>query len=148
LFWDLPYSAFVLFYVDFSQLTNLVKTVSLKVVEDGGIVRSIQNHGVRQLPYKFKAKYPDKEGNRYYKKGRFVSVFYDASPTTQKQVEAIIKLDEQVIRNTHLKAVDLLDGVNITQKKRNPFLQRVLSETVPSDVPSGGGVVPPPPVAQ
>jgi len=125
-----PPSPFIDFvYVDFSQLTHLVKQVSLKVVEDGGIVRSIQNHGIRQLPYKFKAKYPDKEGNRYYKKGRFVSVFYDANPTTQKQVEAILKLDEQVLRNTHLKAVDLLERVNISQTNKNPFIQRVLLDT-------------------
>ena len=112
--------------------------MSLKVVQEGGIVRSIQNHGIRSLPYRFKAAYPDKEGNRYYKKGRFLSVFYDANPKTQKQVEAILKLDEQVLRNTHLKAQDILDRVNITKTSKNPFLQRV-SEAQKVDEPSSLG---------
>jgi ribosomal protein S6 len=120
---------------DFSQLTQLVKQVSLKVVQDGGIVRSIQNHGIRTLPYRFKAKYPDKMGNRYYKKGRFLSVFYDSNPTTQKQVEAILKLDEQVIRNTHLKAVDILERVNVAKNQKNPFVQRVLAHENETSIP-------------
>ena len=50
-----------------------MKEVSLKIVNNGGIVRSIQNHGIRQLPHRFKAKYTDSDGTRYYEKGRFIS---------------------------------------------------------------------------
>jgi hypothetical protein len=59
-------------------------------------------HGIRDFTHRFKAKFPDKQGNRYYQKGRFISVYYDSnyndatggtSPT----------MDEEVLRNTHLK---------------------------------------------
>lgn len=112
--------------VDFTELTGLMKQVSHKVVGGGGIVRSIQNHGVRDLPHRFRAKYADKEGNRYYKKGRFISVFYDANPNLMKQVEGILTLNEQVLRNTHLKARNKLWYVNIAREDRNPYIQKVL----------------------
>ena len=109
----------------FPQLTNIVKTISNKVVTNGGIVRSIQNHGIRQLPHRFKAKYPDREGNRYYEKGRFMSVYYDASPDVLKEVNTFLKLEEQVLRNTHLKARNKLWYVNIAREDKNPYIQKV-----------------------
>lgn len=103
-----------------------MKQVSHRVVGGGGIVRSIQNHGVRDLPHRFRAKYADKEGNRYYTKGRFISVFYDANPNLMRQVEGILTLNEQVLRNTHLKARNKLWFVNIAREDRNPYIQKVL----------------------
>lgn len=111
---------------DFAQLQNLVKTVSHKIVSSGGIVRSIQNHGIRDLPHRFKAKYADREGNRYYKKGRFFSIYYDSNPIIQKEVDGILKMDEQVLRNTHLKARNKLWYVNIAREDKNPYIQRVM----------------------
>ena len=110
----------------FAHLTNLVKNISNKVVAQGGIVRSIQNHGIRRLPHRFKAKYADLEGNRYYKDGRFFSIYYDANPIVQKEVDGILKLDEQVLRNTHLKARNKLWFVNIAREDKNPYIQKVL----------------------
>lgn len=105
-----------------------MKQVSHKVVENGGIVRSVQNHGIRQLPHRFKAKYPDRDGNRYYERGRFVSLFYDASPNTMRQVENILNLNEEVLRNTHLKATNKFMDVNNLNEDRNPYIQEVLGE--------------------
>uniref|UniRef100_A0A7S2S5L1 Ribosomal protein S6 n=1 Tax=Eucampia antarctica TaxID=49252 RepID=A0A7S2S5L1_9STRA len=112
----------------FAILTRLVKNVSHKVVSNGGIVRSVQNHGIRDLPYRFKAKYPDGEGNRYYKKGRFFSIFYDASPKTQKEVESILKLDEDniMLRGTHLNTRNPLLDINIANANKNPYLKQVI----------------------
>lgn len=110
----------------FHSLTSLVKSVSHKVVENGGIVRSIKNHGIRDLPHRFRAKYPDKEGNRYFNKGRFISVYYDASPATLKEVETVINMNDQVLRNNHLKARNKLWYVNIAREDKNPYIQKVL----------------------
>jgi ribosomal protein S6 len=107
-------------------LHNLVKTISHKIVSSGGIVRSVQNHGIRDLPHRFKAKYADREGNRYYKKGRFFSIYYDSNPLTQKEVDGILKMDEQVLRNTHLKARNKLWYVNIAREDKNPYIRRVM----------------------
>mmetsp|Transcript_10976 Transcript_10976/g.15468 ORF Transcript_10976/g.15468 Transcript_10976/m.15468 type:complete len:138 (-) Transcript_10976:186-599(-) len=111
----------------FHQLTNIVKGISHKIVEGGGIVRSIRNHGIRDLPHRFKAKYADNEGIRYYKKGRFISVYYDASPQTMKQVERELSLEEHILRNTHLKARSKLDTINAMNERKNPYIQRVLA---------------------
>jgi ribosomal protein S6 len=107
------------------MLTNLMKKVSHEVVGNGGIVRAIHNHGIRDLPHRFKAKFPDKQGNRYYQKGRFISVYYDSSPATMRQVEQVLKMDEEVLRNTHLKTRSILDFVNIAREERNPFIKQV-----------------------
>ena len=105
-----------------------MKEVSLKIVENGGIVRSIQNHGIRQLPHRFKAKYADSEGNRYYEKGRFISVFYDSNPNVMKQVQNILTLDDQILRATHLRASNKFNEVNNLKLNKNPYIQEVLKE--------------------
>ncbi|KAG7352203.1 ribosomal protein S6 [Nitzschia inconspicua] len=113
----------------FKALTALMKQVSYKVVENGGIVRSIQNHGVRQLPHRFQAKYPDYlTQQRYYDKGRFISIYYDANPGTLKQVENIISLNDQVLRVTHLKARSKLDFITMERQDKNPYIQRILKQ--------------------
>lgn len=105
-----------------------MKRVSHEVVGGGGIVRGIHNHGIRDLPQRFKARFADKQGTRYYTKGRFISIYYDSSPATMRQVEQILTMDEDVLRNTHLKARSLMDFVNIGREERNPFIKEVLKE--------------------
>jgi ribosomal protein S6 len=101
-----------------------MKKVALEVVNGGGIVRGIHNHGIRDLAHRFKAKYADKEGRRYYEKGRFISIYYDANPATMRGVEQILKMDEEILRNTHLRARSVLDIVNMSREHKNPFIQR------------------------
>jgi ribosomal protein S6 len=113
--------------IDFKALTALVKQVSLKVVENGGIVRSIQNHGLRQFPHRFQAKYPDYlTQQRYYDQGRFISIYYDANPETLKQVETILNMNDQVLRATHLRARSKLDWIAMERQDKNPYVQKVL----------------------
>ena len=117
-----------LFTTDFKALTALMKEVSLKVVENGGIVRSVQNHGLRTFPHRFKAKYPDYlTQQRYYEQGRFISMYYDANPATLKQVETVLNMNDQVLRVTHLKSRSKLDWINHKHDK-NPYVQRVLKQ--------------------
>mmetsp|Transcript_13329 Transcript_13329/g.23872 ORF Transcript_13329/g.23872 Transcript_13329/m.23872 type:complete len:135 (-) Transcript_13329:262-666(-) len=112
----------------YNILTALMKEVSLKIVNNGGIIRSIQNHGIRQVPHRFKAKYADREGNRYYEKGRFISVFYDANPNVMRQVEGILNLNEEILRNTHLRATNKFMDVNNMRENKNPYVQKILAE--------------------
>ena len=79
-------------------------------------------------PHRFKAKYPDKEGNRYYRKGRFISIYYDCNPLTQKQVDLTLSMSEEVLRRTHLRARSILDYVNISREDKNPYVQRAKRE--------------------
>jgi ribosomal protein S6 len=115
--------------IDFKALTALMKQVSHKVVENGGIVRSIQNHGLRQFPHRFQAKYPDYlTQQRYYEKGRFISIYYDANPSTLQQVENLLTMDDQVLRVTHLKARSKVDWITMEREDKNPYIQRVLKQ--------------------
>jgi ribosomal protein S6 len=113
---------------DYNTLTALMKEISLKIVNNGGIVRSIQNHGIRQLPHRFKSKYADREGNRYYEKGRFISVFYDANPNVMRQVQGTLNLDDQILRTTHLRASNKFGEVNNLKENKNPYIQEILEE--------------------
>lgn len=97
----------------------------MEIVKGGGIVRAVHNHGIRNLPHRFRAKYADKEGVRYYNKGRFISIYYDSNPATMKQVELTLAMQEEVLRNTHLKARSILDFVNIAREERNPYITQV-----------------------
>mmetsp|Transcript_32067 Transcript_32067/g.53661 ORF Transcript_32067/g.53661 Transcript_32067/m.53661 type:complete len:165 (+) Transcript_32067:139-633(+) len=113
----------------FKALTALMKQVSHKVVDNGGIVRSIQNHGLRQFPHRFQAKYPDfLTQQRYYDKGRFISIYYDANPATLKQVEMVLSMNDQVLRVTHLKARSKLDWITMEREDKNPYMQRILKQ--------------------
>jgi ribosomal protein S6 len=112
---------------DFKALTAMMKQVSLKVVDNGGIIRSIQNHGIRQFPHRVQAKNPDyKTGQRYYEKGRYISVYYDANPSTQQQVQILLGMNDQVLKHAHLKARSKLDFITMQNPSKNPYLKRVL----------------------
>jgi hypothetical protein len=45
-----------------------------------------------------------------------------------KSVDQILLMDEDVLRNTHLRARSILDFVNIMKEKKNPYIQEVLKE--------------------
>ena len=115
------------YIIAFHQLTTLLKKVSHEVVKGGGIVRAVHNHGIRDLPQRFRAKQSDPLWGRYFTLGRFFSVYYDANPFTAKQVEQIFKRDERILRSTHLRTRSALDLVNLPED-RNPYIKRVLRE--------------------
>ena len=103
-----------------------MKQVSHKIVDNGGIIRSVQNHGVREFPHRVQAKYPDyKTGQRYYEKGRYISLYYEAGPQTIKDVEKILSMNDQVLRNTHLKTRSKLDYISIQKEDKNPYVRRI-----------------------
>ena len=104
-----------------------MKQVSHKIVENGGIVRSIQNHGVREFPHRVKAKYPDfRTGQRYYEKGRYISIYYDANPSALQSVETILHRNDDVIRSNHLKARSKLDWVTAQRLDKNFYVQKAM----------------------
>lgn len=122
--------------IDFYQLTSLMKKVSYEVVNQGGIVRSIQNHGIRDIPHRMKAKYADQQGIRYYDKGRYISIYYDSNPITMRQIEQILTMSEDILRNTHFKARSILDYVNITKEEKNPYIKEVIKQEMKQKQPT------------
>lgn len=108
-------------------MTEFVKGVAHTVVNNGGIVRGVQNHGIRDLPHRFRARYPDAvDGTRYYEKGRFISMYYDSNPKAMNEVKALVRRNpEIVLRETHLKVLNKMWYVNIVNEKKNPYIQKV-----------------------
>jgi ribosomal protein S6 len=133
--------------IDFYNMSKTMKKVAVEVVTGGGIVRGIHNHGFRDLAHRFKAKFADKEGKRYYEIGRFISIYYDANPATMRGVEQILKLDEEILRNTHLRARSVLDICNTAREHKNPFIQRAHELGLFEQPASSSSSMPPPPSA-
>mmetsp|Transcript_135878 Transcript_135878/g.202082 ORF Transcript_135878/g.202082 Transcript_135878/m.202082 type:complete len:162 (-) Transcript_135878:108-593(-) len=117
-------------HTHFHKLTSLMKQVSHKIVDNGGIVRSIQNHGIRKFPHRVKAKHPDfQTGQRYYEKGRYVSIYYDANPGSLKEVEKILDLNDSIVlRQSHLKVRSKLDWIAMERIDKSPYMEQVLKE--------------------
>ena len=105
-----------------SSITKLIKKMATPLLSVSGVIRSIENHGIRPLPYRFKAKHMDALGNRYFTEGRFVSLFFDAQYKSVSEMERVIKLEEGVLRVTVMRAPDVGEKVRVTKAKKNPFL--------------------------
>jgi hypothetical protein len=63
-------------------LSTLFRAVASEVISAGGVVRTVENVGVRTLPERFKSKFADRNGIRYHYEGRFCTMRFDASPDT------------------------------------------------------------------
>ena len=100
----------------------------LKVyIETFWFSRGVQNHGIRELPHRFKAKYQDQvTGMRYFDKGRFISMYYDSNPKTMREVEGILRQNNDIVlRQTHLKVRNKMWYVNIVNENKNPYIKMV-----------------------
>ena len=69
------------------SLVELFKRYTKTLISNGGVVRGIENHGIRPLPEKATRKYATTSGERIVWDARFVSTHIDASPT------ALVELD-------------------------------------------------------
>lgn len=71
-----------------TDLTNIFRRAAAVILEEGGVVRSVANHGIRVLPYRFHSKHDIKEkDDRWFCSGRWASAYYDASPAVAKKME-------------------------------------------------------------
>lgn len=70
------------------DLTRIFRKVANRVLDEGGNVRAVVNHGIRILPYRFHSKHSVSESeNRWFSSGRWISAYYDAHPAVVKEVE-------------------------------------------------------------
>ena len=75
-------------------------------------MRAVENHGIRQLPYRIKSRYSP-EGERFQDAARFTSLYFDAPVKTKVQVEQALSLNEQVMRATFLRPESVEDEVRL-----------------------------------
>ena len=103
-----------------ATLREIAKTAGSQVVQNGGVVRSVANWGVRPLPK------PVKKYQATYDDGNYMVMKFDtnrASPPcvwrtktnqtarVQKDVSLTIKLDPRVLRHSIVKLGDKLDAL-------------------------------------
>ena len=55
-------------------------------------------------------------------------MFYDANPNVMRQVEGILNLNEDILRNTHLRATNKFMDVNNSKENKNPYIMEILRE--------------------
>lgn len=71
-----------------SDLTAIFRRAATVILQEGGVVRSVANHGIRVLPYRFHSKHDIKEDDkRWFCSGRWVSAYYDANPAVAQRME-------------------------------------------------------------
>ena len=90
-------------------LASCLKQISAAVLNNGGIVRSLDNLGDRVLPKNV----PAKDGSRH-SIGRFIKVEFDASPHIKGIVETETRNNDQVLR------------VNTNKMKESQYLDRAM----------------------
>jgi len=79
-------------------LVGLFKKHSRTVLENGGVVRGIEHHGIRPLPERARRKYASTDGTRHFWDARYVSSYFDASPKALIEVERLLRNEEGVLR--------------------------------------------------
>lgn len=80
-----------------SSYVRIFREASKKVIKSGGLVRGIDNLGVRPLPYRMRAH------TKYNYYGNFFKFKVQAAPAVLKDIDWSFKLDEDMIRWTPIK---------------------------------------------
>ncbi|CCG83903.1 protein of unknown function [Taphrina deformans PYCC 5710] len=95
-----------------AQLTDttvreIAKTAGATVINNGGVVRSIEDWGHRVLPKPIK-KYQSK-----HDEARYFLMRFDTNPRVQKDLSLTIKLDPRVLRHSVVKLGERLDQIQL-----------------------------------
>ncbi|CBN74627.1 conserved unknown protein [Ectocarpus siliculosus] len=105
-----------------TDLTNIFRRAAAVILEEGGVVRSVANHGVRVLPYRFHSKHDIKEkDDRWFSSGRWASAYYDASPAVAKKMEEQLWAEDKVIRVSTRRPATKMDRIASTHERSNPW---------------------------
>ncbi|CAM9224712.1 unnamed protein product, partial [Pylaiella littoralis] len=105
-----------------TDLTNIFRRAAAVVLEEGGVVRSVVNHGIRVLPYRFHSRHDIKENdNRWFTSGRWASAYYDASPAVAKKMEQQLWAEDKVIRVSTRRPSTKMDRISSTHERSNPW---------------------------
>jgi ribosomal protein S6 len=101
-------------------LVDLFRKHARIVQKTGGIVRAIENNGVRPLPERARRAFPTREGERYFWEARYVSTYFDASPKALVELGRMLRTEEGILRFFTLKKDSVKDRVSAANYK-NPF---------------------------
>ncbi|XP_059153484.1 small ribosomal subunit protein bS6m-like [Physella acuta] len=74
------------------ELAQVIKRCCTHVLDQGGMIRKMENLGLKPLPYRMK-----NHGQKFYE-GNYILIHFDAPTTIPKQLGEIFTLDTDIIR--------------------------------------------------
>ncbi|KAG9000507.1 hypothetical protein FRB94_005395 [Tulasnella sp. JGI-2019a] len=90
---------------DYSHISKLVKQTALTVLNNGGVVRTLNCWGTRKLPALMKRQ------GQHHTIGDYWTIHFDASPTLLRKVNFQLQQDPRVIRWTTTKLGEQLKDI-------------------------------------
>ncbi|EJF65083.1 ribosomal protein S6 [Dichomitus squalens] len=84
-------------YPEYKHIKDLVTRVASHVLKEGGVVRKLDSWGTCTLPQRMR------RNKQYHTIGDYWTMQFDASPTTLRGLNTIMRHDPRVIRWTNLK---------------------------------------------
>eukprot|EP01038_Epipyxis_sp_PR26KG_P009582 gene9582-12906_t len=102
-------------------LADAFKRYARVIMGNNGVLRGIENNGVRPLQERAKRKYATPDGTRYFWEARYVTTTFDASPECLAEAERALKNEDGVLRFFTTK---LSSGFDKSKEKsyRNPYM--------------------------
>lgn len=104
-------------------LVSLFKRHTQVILSNGGVLRGIENHGVRPLAEKAKKKFASSDGSRYFWEARYVTATFDSSPKGLFESERLLRNEEGVLRFFSTKQLTTIDKCNSSSFK-NPYFTK------------------------
>ncbi|EIM79907.1 uncharacterized protein STEHIDRAFT_68936 [Stereum hirsutum FP-91666 SS1] len=79
------------------HIKELVRQSALQILDNGGVVRSLNYMGTQTLPQRMR------RHKQIFEHGDYWTMSFDASPKSQKSLSSILRKDPRVIRSTVIK---------------------------------------------
>ncbi|KDQ21726.1 hypothetical protein BOTBODRAFT_150661 [Botryobasidium botryosum FD-172 SS1] len=92
-------------FAEYRHIKDLVRTTATQVIKNGGVVRTLDYWGTRQLPHRMR------RHQQWHGAGDYWSMHYDASPKLMNAVVEQLRQDPRVIRWTTLKRGEAVKDV-------------------------------------
>ena len=91
------------------------------VLSSGGVVRSIENVGIRKMPHRVKSKFQDAQGIRYHNEARLVSMRFVSNPSALMSINRAIREETHVIRSSVNREKGEVEVAKGERLRRNPW---------------------------
>jgi len=111
-------------------LVTLFRKHAKTVLDNGGVIRGIENHGIRPLLERATRKYAHTDGTRHFWEARYVTASFDASPKCLLETQRMLRMEEGVLRSFTTRVPTAVNKVN-SRNFKNPYLN------VGASLPSG-----------
>lgn len=91
----------------------------------GGVVRGIENHGVRHLPEKAMRRFADVHGKKSFWDARFVTVSLDISPQGLEEVSRMLQSEDALLRHYNIRVKTTASDYIEARNYKNPYMKKL-----------------------